>query len=450
MFERFCALLLRIYPAGFRRAYGRESAQLIRDRARHERGVFRRARLLVDLAIDLCATWRHGWQLATPLVARMDGTPRFDIIEVHGPHPAALAAGMLTSMLMFASFTLLFQPTAHPPRLAQVGEGSGIETPGADVDDSALLTVVPNSDGQHELVAAIAANLRQFYYDRAIGQQLAEALLVHDRQREYESLDFFPELAARINMDIQAASRALGVPRGVFVADVVFSARPLPAGPLPMMTTEARERNHARILQQNCLVETAETLSRNVAYLKLTGFADATACREMTDRMMASLNDAAALIVDLRNNGGGFGETALQIAGYLFDRPTFMYDPRPNSPVPAETGSPIARNKLADKPVYILTSSRTQSAAEYFVYNLKMLNRVTVVGETTAGRQHSGAFRRISDHFGMGIQEVAPPDNPYPVKGWEIIGVEPDVKVPSAEAFDAAIKLATKSTSIRY
>jgi C-terminal processing protease CtpA/Prc len=115
-----------------------------------------------------------------------------------------------------------------------------------------------------------------------------------------------------------------------------------------------------------------------------------------------------------------------------------MYDPRPNSPVPARTASPVAGNKLADKPVYVLTSSRTQSAAEYFAYNLKMLKRATVVGETTAGHQHSGAFRRINDHFGMGIQEAAPLDNPYPVKGWEVIGVDPDLKVSRKEAFDAA------------
>jgi len=39
-----------------------------------------------------------------------------------------------------------------------------------------------------------------------------------------------------------------------------------------------------------------------------------------------------------------------------------------------------------------------------------MLKRVTIVGERTAGHQHSGAFRRIDDHFGMGIQETPPPD----------------------------------------
>ena len=81
-------------------------------------------------------------------------------------------------------------------------------------------------------------------------------------------------------------------------------------------------------------------------------------------------------------------------------------------------------------------------AAEYFVYNLKMRKRAMVVGETTAGHEHSGGFYRINDHFGMGIQDAAPPRNPYPVKGWEIIGIEPDVKVSRSEALDAAKKFA--------
>ena len=266
-------------------------------------------------------------------------------------------------------------------------------------------------------------------------------MLACDKKGEYESLDM-ADLAARINKDIQTTSRALGIPRGLFIADVVYSARPLPTGPPPPMTAEMRERNRAALLQQNCLFDTIETLPHNVGYMKLNGFADAASCQETTSRAMASVNNVDALIVDLRDNGGGFGETALQIAGYLFDRPTYLYDPRPNSPVPARTASPISGNKLVDKPVYVLTSSRTQSAAEYFVYNLKMLKRATIVGETTAGHQHSGAFHRITDHFGMGIQEAAPPDNPFPVKGWEAIGIDPDVKVSRTEAFDRARKLA--------
>ena len=442
MFDALCALLLRLYPAGFRREYGREAARLLRDRARDERGAFRRVRLLMDLAVDLAATRLHGWHAPPPAIARVDGAPRFDIIEIEGPRPRALAAGTLTSVLLFASFILLFQPTTLPTVPAQLGDGSGSESPGGDSDDFSVQAVVPDPQARHKLVAAIAANLQQFYVDRATGRELADALLKADTKGEYEKLDFGNDLTARINRDIQTTARALGIPRGMFVADVVYSAQPLPTGPPPPMTPELRERNRAAIRQQNCLVETIETLPHNIGYLKLNGFAEATACHEVIGRTMTSLNKADALIVDLQDNGGGFGETAMQIAGYFFGRPTYMYDPRPDSPVPTRTLSPVAGNKLADKTIYVLTSSRTQSAAEYFAYNLKMLKRATLVGETTAGHQHSGAFRRVNDHFGMGIQESARLDNPYPVKGWEVIGVEPDVKASRSDALRVARELA--------
>jgi hypothetical protein len=60
MFENFCALLLRLYPAEFRHRYGSEAVQLMRDHARHERGVFPRLRLLNDLALELGAISLHG------------------------------------------------------------------------------------------------------------------------------------------------------------------------------------------------------------------------------------------------------------------------------------------------------------------------------------------------------------------------------------------------------
>jgi hypothetical protein len=302
--------------------------------------------------------------------------------------------------------------------------------------------VASEFDPHHALVAAIAGRLRQHYFDRAMGGRLAATLLATSAAGAYAPLDMATEFAAQINADIDTISRTLGVPAGAFVADVIYSTQPLPTRPPPAMTAEMREQVYASLRQQNCLFERIETLPKNIGYIKLNGFGDARACGEMAGRAMASLNDAELLILDLRDNGGGFGETALQIASYLFDRPTYMYDPRPDSPVPTRTASPVPGNKLADKPLYVLTSSRTQSAAEYFVYNMKMLNRATVVGETTAGRQHSGAFFRIDDHFGVGVQEKAPAGNPYAIKGWERIGIEPDVKVPSGEAFDAARMLA--------
>jgi len=218
------------------------------------------------------------------------------------------------------------------------------------------------------------------------------------------------------------------VPAGVAIADVIH-------------LETARRNAPPPDLFRRCALASVDVLRGNVGYLKLDAFAPPAVCRDDITRAMARLDAARALILDLRDNGGGMGETALQLASYLFDRPAFMFDPRPNSQVPSHT-APVAASSLTDKPVYVLTSTRTQSAAEYVVYNLSMHRRATVVGERTAGAQHSGAFRQIADGFGMAIQEVPPPPSPFHVKGWEIIGVEPDVRVSSDMALRTATRLA--------
>ena len=448
MFERFIALLLRLYPAGFRNAYGREALQLMRDRARDERGVALRLRLCLDLLRDAFMISMKGWSPAEPVLMTSPGpgvrVPSFQIIEPGGPKPQSLMAGMLTSMLMFASFTLLFEPAQLAEVPARLGAGDGADAP-FDADEASQQPVtVDLSAARHALIEAIAANLTQRYSDRNIGQRLGKALLTYEKNGAYDGSGFGRVLAHRLTNHIHDTSRSLGVPSGTFVADVIYSESPLPNGPPPPRTDDRRERNRAAAVRQNCFFQTIETLPRNIGYLKLSAFADAGACHEMTARAMASVNNASALIIDLRGNRGGFGSTALQIAAHLFDRPAFMYDPRPNSPEAIETQSPVAGSKLADKPVYVLTSPTTQSAAEYFAYNLKMHQRAIIVGERTAGQQHSGAFHRLDDHFGMGIQEEPPPPNPFPVKGWQTIGVAPDVRVAHDDALYTAVKLAEK------
>jgi C-terminal processing protease CtpA/Prc len=94
-----------------------------------------------------------------------------------------------------------------------------------------------------------------------------------------------------------------------------------------------------------------------------------------------------------------------------------------------------------DKPVYILTSSRTYSAAEQFSYDLKMLKRATLVGETTGGAAHTGTLHNLDDHFAIGIPEHRPV-NPFGDKDWAVTGVEPNVKVKAADALATAEKLA--------
>ena len=184
-----------------------------------------------------------------------------------------------------------------------------------------------------------------------------------------------------------------------------------------------------------------EVLPNRIGYLKLDFFPDTSVCGATAKAAMAKLNDADAIIFDLRDNTGGFPDMVSLLASYLFDHPVYMYSPRGAPTTDSWTHSPVPGNKLADKPVYILTSRTTWSGAEQFSYDLKMLKRATLVGETTRGGAHAGVFHRIDDHFGMGIPEQKP-INPYGKSDWEGVGVAPNVQVNAADALVTATKLA--------
>jgi hypothetical protein len=182
--------------------------------------------------------------------------------------------------------------------------------------------------------------------------------------------------------------------------------------------------------QQECSFEQLELHPGNVGYVKLNAFPDPTTCGEIAEAVMSRLGETDAIIFDLRDNRGGYPEMVRRLAGWLFDHPVAWYNPRATSAA-QRTTAPAPQSRLDHKPVFVLTSRRTFSAAEHFTYNLKSLKRATIVGERTSGASHADAGTAPSP---IALSE------PKPV--WEGVGVEPDVKVDAARALATAEKLA--------
>ena len=101
----------------------------------------------------------------------------------------------------------------------------------------------------------------------------------------------------------------------------------------------------------------------------------------------------------------------------------------------------VLGKRFVDKPVFVLTSKATFSAAEGFSYALKNLKRATLIGETTGGGAHPVEPHRIDDNFFI-IVPSGRSISPITKTDWEGTGVEPDVKVPAASALDEALKRA--------
>ncbi len=469
MSEKIYTLLLHLYPSRFRQEYGEEALQLVRDRMRDERGTWRRLRLWVDLLADLAISaprqhFRTQPELATaPPQGSVSGVPSFRILEEEPIRfgtlviAGLLAAGALGMVLILlnrgggyrlrAGTAAASQPGAvrwSPSRsVGGMPQGdSDVEAIGAGGSRSQAGSAREQSAGsvffqleaaeRRRVIDAVTENLREHYFDSGEGRKIADAVRAQAQHGDYDAITEGQAFAEALTRQMRDVSQNKDLV-------VVYSASVLPSGPPP----GAEERYRSAMLQSNCSFEKVEVLAHNIGYVKLNSFPDASICREIAVAEMARLNGADAVIFDLRDNGGGYGSMVSLLAGYLFTRPTYIYSPRENSSAESWTQSPVAGNRLADKPVYVLTSGATASAAEQFCYNLKMLKRATLVGETTRGSAHAGVFHRIDDHFGMGIPEVQA-KNPYGKNDWEGVGVEPDVKVNAADALETAEKLAER------
>lgn len=193
--------------------------------------------------------------------------------------------------------------------------------------------------------------------------------------------------------------------------------------------------------------ERIERFPGNIGYLDLRVFAPNYMAGDVTAAAMTMLAQSDALIIDLRKNGGG-SDTELMSA-YLFDdgsKPlSGMYDRPTDTTTPAMTPAWVPGRRFGSKkPVYILTSKETFSAAEAFAYDLQALKRATLVGETTGGGANPFEYRPVGLGFYLSLSEQLS-TNPITGKNWQDVGVSPDVRVPASKALDTALRLACEA-----
>jgi C-terminal processing protease CtpA/Prc len=184
-----------------------------------------------------------------------------------------------------------------------------------------------------------------------------------------------------------------------------------------------------------------ERLPGNVGYIDLRSFSPASVATDKAAEAMNSVADTDALLIDLRQNGGGDpAMVALMISYLLEGEPVHLNDfvGRDGS-VQQQfwTSKEVAGTRYAGKDVYVLTSGFTFSAAEEFAYNLANLKRATLVGETTGGGANPVTFFELDERFRISVP-TGRARNPITMTNWEGTGVTPDIAVPAKLALHTA------------
>ncbi len=254
----------------------------------------------------------------------------------------------------------------------------------------------------------------------------------------YAEIDTARELARALTEDLRSVTRDRHL-RVDYNPEAVRRMRARQG-----QSAEERKKEQLRAAEaerrSNYGFRTLEILEGNVGYLDLRGFSGS---REAGDTAAAAMNflaNADAVIIDLRQNGGGSPYTIQFISTYFLKERTHLnsFQWRGQDEIQEFwTFDSVPGKRLYDTDLFILTSQRTFSAAEEFTYNLKNLKRATIVGETTGGGAHPGGARIVNDDFTVWIPRGRA-INPITKTNWEGTGIEPHIKVPEEKALEKA------------
>jgi hypothetical protein len=285
------------------------------------------------------------------------------------------------------------------------------------------------------IIDSVAKALNDVYVFPDVARRMESEIKHNLRAKAYKDLETYEEFTQRITLDLYeiAKDRHLHVD--------YYTAQDFRSVDEDSLSAEEHRRMIEYMRRNNYGFHKLEHLPGNVGYLDLRAFNDARWAGETAIAAMKFLANCDAVIVDLRWNGGGSPSMIQLISSYFFEEPVHLnsfYIRDEDRMKQFWSHSYVEGPRMTEVDLYVLTSPRTFSAAEEFTYNMKNLERATIVGETTGGGAHP--VRRVafpdlkvsmSLPFGRAI-------NPISGTNWEGTGIEPHIEVPESDALNVA------------
>ncbi|MFJ9608330.1 S41 family peptidase [Kitasatospora sp. NPDC101176] len=281
------------------------------------------------------------------------------------------------------------------------------------------------------VVESIADLVGANYVFPDVARQLAALLRRRGAEGSYRA-GTAEELAEAVTADLRSVNGDLHLA-------LKHHAAPVPPERGAAALAEMRREFDASL----CGVPRVELLDGGVAVLEIgpTMFPLDWAAQPLA-AALSLVAPARALILDLRRNTGGDPDTVAFVCGYLLDGRTHLNTMLSRQGELAEQSwtppfVPGARFG-GSKPLSVLTSGNTFSAAEELAYDLQQLGRAEVVGEATRGGAHPREGWTVHPHLELSVP-VARAVNPVSGTNWEGTGVRPDVPCDAGAALDRAL-----------
>ena len=290
------------------------------------------------------------------------------------------------------------------------------------------------ANDRKEVIDGIAKLMDSLYVFPEVATEATDYLKEKERQGKYDHMVAPNEFAQVLTEDLKFITHDLHL-------NVTFNPEAIAREKEKSAGADMAMGSIDRLKMENFGFKEVSILEGNVGYIDLRFFAFPEVGAETAVAAMNYLANTDAIIFDLRNNRGGSPAMIQLIQSYLYDsKPVhlnnFYFRPA-DKHTQTWTLPHVPGKRNPDAEVYVLTSKRSFSAAEEFSYNIRNLERGTLIGETTGGAANPGRTRTINDRFMIFIP-TGRAYSPVTDKNWEGIGVKPHIEVPQENALQVA------------
>ncbi len=180
-------------------------------------------------------------------------------------------------------------------------------------------------------------------------------------------------------------------------------------------------------------VATGQLLEGNVGLVTIANFHSGCANQSIAAIEALRGQGATALILDVRNNGGGYAHEMVALLDYLLPKGLLFR----TVDYAGNEQTNYSDAKFLDMPMAVLVNGNSYSAAEFFAVALREYEAAVVVGEQTVGKGYFQVNYPLSDGsaVNLSIGEYFTP------KGENLagIGITPDIEIPVDEQTAALI-----------
>ncbi len=184
----------------------------------------------------------------------------------------------------------------------------------------------------------------------------------------------------------------------------------------------------------------SEVVEGNIGYINLSSFDDG--CSKEFKQHYDKLNNKKinSLIIDLRNNGGGIVDEALDILENILDKDSIMMITVNKDG--KEEIEKATKKATINIPIVVLVNENTASASEIFASALKENNKATIIGTKTYGKGVIQELLTLSDGSGLKVTT----EEYYTANRNKInkVGITPDIEVKLPETIESSYSLERK------